>query len=311
MEHRIYINSADRISGSKSNFTIQLTHELIKRDPKTEVMNLSLENIVIPYNWYNINGNFFTGNGSTVTIPDGNYSVIDMETTLSSLTGLTVSWENTTSKFKFVNATGASYTIVPSTAARALGLSDTLTIADGGTAYSTQPTSLINTNSVLVHSNLSQNIGISYDNNEYRHTNIICKVPIEVQPFGNITASPLAKLHSANTYLNHLRFWITDESGSELDLQEDWSLVLKVSVTSRNRQHDTVKLLEDIKELIGLQITQKEWMNKKRKEERKREEAERLKKNVGNLYNNDGFETIYSQTGKEHTQDKKSNRQSG
>ncbi len=106
----VYVSSKNRLQGTSSNFTINLTSQI--RNPN-QYDRLSLLSFSCPKSYYLINStnNIFTVNENgvitTITLPVGNYSYTTMTTQLAtSLAGLTNSYTITnsylTGKFRFV-----------------------------------------------------------------------------------------------------------------------------------------------------------------------------------------------------------------
>lgn len=109
----IYINSANRTSGTNEDFTI-VTNEFFTAKPK----RAKIVYAQIPYTWYNIvtgYNNTFTINGTVITLQDGNYTSDQAVTAINSLlTSATipvqVSFDIKTFKFTFYSTSAATFT---------------------------------------------------------------------------------------------------------------------------------------------------------------------------------------------------------
>ena len=102
----IFINSANRLSGSCYDFLININDGLIKAE-ENQTINLVVLDVVLNRSWYTVQNsdntfNIFNGTSTTTyTIPIGYYSVTTLKSTLSTILpgGWIVSYYSTTNKF--------------------------------------------------------------------------------------------------------------------------------------------------------------------------------------------------------------------
>lgn len=100
---------------SNTDYTLDLS------DPLTNVVNLRLYSVQIPYSWYAVDSaygnNCFTIDNSLVVVPSGNYTpselIEDISNTMFSIpTNWNISYDNNNGKTTFTNSGGSSATIV-------------------------------------------------------------------------------------------------------------------------------------------------------------------------------------------------------
>ena len=235
---QIYLNSnnADTILENSMSYAEWIIP--IIEVPDGYHIYLSVQNCVIPYSFYNINS---TNNYLTylvnqiqyyITIPQGNYNINQLITTLQSLmlSGFTITYNNINNKLTFTYLTDFS-------------LLDTSTIFPIigfklNTLYVSSSYSLISVNSINMHpikcinvvSNLmTYNINKSFVNNN----TILCCIPINNQPFS------LIEYHNINNFrinlfiniISSIKIKLIDDSGNLLNLNGlNFSLTIQLDV---------------------------------------------------------------------------------
>jgi len=199
---------------------------------------LSVQNCVIPYSFYNINSTnnylIYLVNHIQyyVYIPQGNYNINQLITTLQSLmlTGFTITYNSINNKLTFTYITDFS-------------LLDTSTIFPIigfklNTVYVASSYSLTSVNSINMHpikcinivSNLmTYNINKSFVNNN----TILCCIPINNQPFS------LIEYHNINNFrinlfintISNIKIKLIDDNGNLLNLNGlNFSITLQLDV---------------------------------------------------------------------------------
>ena len=106
----IFVNGKDRVSGTASNFNINLV-DLDQNNDNDQ--SLTIQNLSIPYSFYNItdlNNTVSVGTTETFTIPKGNYSATTLAAQFISsansvIPGVSMTYSTTTGKFSY-GATG-------------------------------------------------------------------------------------------------------------------------------------------------------------------------------------------------------------
>lgn len=273
----IYINSANRVKGNPSDFTVRIPHGLLKAD-KMGRIKVSVVDAIINRSWYTVtskNNSFQVVNltdniTTTVTLPIGYYNVNQLRSTLSSsLLNWSVLYNNQLNKFTFVPPNNSKvYNFVFSNPCSDL-LGFTMSDRPGGTfnspIISSIPLKVNQENAIIVHSDLPKEKHSSVDNMSsvnFVESNVLIKMPISVQPFDNITfMASSEQMHSfflSVQHVNDIRFWVTDESNQPLDLSYNWTLTLRVEYQEGEDTMEALKeSVESIRDYVKLLILSK------------------------------------------------------
>jgi hypothetical protein len=253
----IFISSASRNTGSISKFDTILPTSLFNWDDSTEYGELTLVNFTAKQSYYNINSlknsqfTYNDGNGdNTVTIPEGNYSVKDIATQLTTLlnavaTGIvwTISINLNTLKYNFVYTGTATSSPVFTPILHSFdilgfnGVSRTITTPD----VSDKIVSIGNEPAVFLHCNYVFGQNKLIDHPQHNHpTNldqIFAKINIiGTSFFGTITYEEGDYKYTTripNTASTLVEFSIRDKEGDIIVLSEDYDMVLELEVKKK------------------------------------------------------------------------------
>lgn len=231
----IHLNSenADFImSGKSSNVGFNLP--LIETNVQMQIF-ISVEHVIIPYSWYNINQynnvlNYsISGVSYSFTISQGNYSAIQLAKYLTTnLTNFTVSYDRIKNKFVFTHSISDFIFLSTSTCFKLLGFNQTSNFSFGKILTSSNCISLIFTPCLCIYSNIdSDSINKS---GSLQNKRLFMSVPIDVPPNSMIVHSaPNLRLNSYTNVLSYIEFQLCSIDGQLLDLNNlNWSMTLKL-----------------------------------------------------------------------------------
>ena len=269
----IEINSRRRSRGTIEDFKTYLDHQITFSQKPTKSYWLRLENIQIPFSFYQLtNFNVFqvietdgiTPHTLTITTPVGNYTITELLTELEAALDVasagsgdtntyTLSYDDVTNKITLRYDGGTSTSVTIDTIANGstmngvlgLGKADTsditggdttLVLADGVDSVAPNCVDLHVVSYVIVETDItSQN----YYNKD-RQLHLGARVPInvdrnEVQYFANFDGH-LSKMNNKGP-LSSIQFTLKDEFGNVLDLCEvDWSCEVVISELTEPRK---------------------------------------------------------------------------
>ena len=224
----IFINSADRISGTINDFQVFLKD--IKND--LEDISITIQNLSIPNSFYPINllNNIISIGATTAltaTITPGNYTATQFitEFVAESSLGITGTYNGNTGKFSFGSTNGMAWSLTANTNQPFLGLTTGAHNSVNGVITSDSVINLSGAREIRILSD----IPIYSTNTRDDNKNIL----ISVYPnctFGNMINYSLqnfahVKLSTSNIGLQ--RFTLVNEYNEILDLNNlDWSMTL-------------------------------------------------------------------------------------
>ena len=208
--------------------------------PHGFVFLISLHDRTIPVTWdlisaYNENNTLvYSINGvtTTYTIPDGNYSVLDLQDLFNTNTPFTVSYSTVTNEYTFTHATYDFILISSSTCFDIIGLTD-------GASYSSTSKSLTCVNGVDLSGTremyictnirtltLDSRIGTA-------NSSILAKVPINVSNGNILTYNNLNGFRnvSMNNIINNIHVRIEDDNGNLLTVNKHYSMSIELHIT--------------------------------------------------------------------------------
>ena len=232
---QIHFNTkyGNKIDGSSSNVEFYLP---LIEIPVQHYIYLSLQNIFIPYSFYNVDNtnnklNIQIGDTTlSFTIPIGNYNAYQLQTTLNTfMTNLVFVYNIITNKF--VITCNADFSILEtSSCLKILGIHKNFTslnniiISDG-------VVNLLNKMCICLHSNL-QTGNISTNNDKFEYT-VIASIPVNVSPYSLISYTNIGNTKSClySNILSYIKFQLKDQDGNFIDLNGcDWSCVIQLEV---------------------------------------------------------------------------------
>jgi hypothetical protein len=264
----IFINSANRASGSIHDLVIQLPDGLVKEDNKTQI-RLSVSHWCLNRSYYTVDeGNIFsinnlnTGASSTITIAQGYYNVETFMTYLKNILGQRwqISWSESTNKYCFMSPNDGctySFTFV-NKCGHLFGFNEGITTNPCGYAiplFSTKPILMNVDNSLFLHTSIPLRHGGSVDNlesKEFHPSSILCVIPNLCSPFQNmyIDASNTYHFYLSVHKLDSFRLWVTDQNSSMVSLPYDYTLALRIEYLEIDQVDETLLCLEQIRDTL-------------------------------------------------------------
>lgn len=202
---------------------------------------LSVQNCVIPYSFYNINSSnnqliyYIDTSQNIVTIPEGNYNINQLITTLKSLMlpNFNITYNNINNKITFTY-TSSFYISSSSTISEIIGFLKEINY------YSDVNFTLTSVNNINMHPikciNIVSNLMTNSINKSFVNNNsILCCIPINSQPYS------LIEYHNNNNFrvnlfvntISTIRIKLIDDNGNLLNLNGlNFSLTIQLDVES-------------------------------------------------------------------------------
>ncbi len=209
--------------------------------PKKRELYLSIQNAVIPYSflncdYYNQKLVYLIGGGEniTITIPEGNYTVLTLRDYLKTvMTGFTITYISLTNKFKFEHATSYFTFKKESTCFELLGFVENENVTSTSKILtSTITCNLFPIRTIYVESPnvVCSNINHATPNN----ASVICSIPVNNSQFGLISylnnGVTRFKIDHIRNF-TELKIKLTDQDGDLLDLNGcHWSMTIQLDI---------------------------------------------------------------------------------
>jgi len=246
MSSYIYINSADRISGSIEDFSVFIQDHLENVDK-----NISVESLAIPYSYYVVNGNNNTllagpTGVDTITLTQGNYTGSELSTELQTqlnavlVPTYTVSFDSNSGKFTYSTGDASEFQIITDTQNyKYLGF-------DKSSTNSSSSGSLTSSNVIDVSGSqyieVRTDLPIHSENNSNLNRDVLLRVYPNSEVFSTIFyQNNNAQVHFTSDKIQRVRFTLFDEFDNQMDLNGlNWSLTLKVSPRDTERSESTL-----------------------------------------------------------------------
>ena len=271
--HYIYINSKNRNVNEKIyNFNVYLNNPIIC--DKNEGMNLSVVGFSMLNTDYNLKGVYFKVDevdiGTTTysyNIPDGNYSYLTLMEYLNQiLVGkIKVEYLKHRNAFKFTNLNYVNYDyyIRPENAGKYLGLSTDLELTDyGGIQNITKEGSYINLTNyshIIIKSNyidFEDNTQDNIYNKEVGSSSILFMIdkqdiaPFQLISYRNLDKSDNYSYNINNKQISMIDLKLYNEKGELLKECDEYFLVLKIVIFSKEEIINQIPFLEDIRFIL-------------------------------------------------------------
>lgn len=229
----LYINSAQRSTGTNENFTITLAN------PVARVIKCEVVSAEVTYSFYTINSTnnqlVFSVGGTpyTATVTPGNYNITDFMTALTAamnaqFAGFTMVYNRNIYKLTISNASAFQLVFAGSTLATSIGLSANTAIATAVT-----PQNIINISgpkSLLIRSNRLTRPKIIRPFLNQNQQNILYKIPITGGPGDilvekNVYSSPIT--YGIRQTVSDIDLQLVDENDQTIDLNgQTWSCTI-------------------------------------------------------------------------------------
>lgn len=265
----LFINSKNRLSGNPWDFTINVNNELIKA-PKDHYMRISVEQASINRSWYSIQEGLNTFNivnhlnvSTTITIPVGYYNASDVRAQLQSLMPQwVITYDKKLNKFNFTRPndgiTSYRFVFTNSSIADLMGFNQseqpTFTIGNP-TLPSSKPIKVNEDSAVYVHSSITRQRFSALDNINptVTESDVLCCIPIQTAPFDNVifTRNGMGDFtfNVLVPSIHQIRFYLTNEQGTILQVPYDWTCVLSMQYIPFN-DDETKPVLKQIRDYI-------------------------------------------------------------
>lgn len=263
----IFINSAERTSGQIEGFTIELPPHLLQHQAHQRT-RLILNDLVLPYTWYNVQATnrelqlteYKVVQGQTVAtavtfqLAIGSYHAIQLQNHLQKLFDQSristapdslsynyiISYEEVSGKFSFRVVADSVLPQQPvlslsASVGRLLGFNELQNQFVNNVLVSHKPINMMFSEALFLHIDLpNNNINKSAGNQESFHVSTaFAKIPINTSPFNNIIYTNFNDdylLNNNDAVLNTLRFTIMTAEHEPIQLNDDYSLTLKLEV---------------------------------------------------------------------------------
>ena len=231
----IYLNSSNRVSGTSSNFTIDLRSQIIQPNNYDTIV---LVNAAIPKSFYTINtyNNTFilTENSTniTITLPVGNYNSTSLATALgvvmTAATTISATYSvvlnSSTGKFIF------STTSALATSLSFVGKNIGYIVGFDQAVYSFVSKSLTSVNIINLQFTTTITIGCSLCDNNAK---ILAQIIPNQSDYSVITYQETCPSYVSSPMINNsgssVSFWLQDEYNNQIDLNGiDWNAVIIV-----------------------------------------------------------------------------------
>jgi len=232
---QIHLNSknADRFINGTSDIEFDLP--LIEA-PLQHTIYLSVQHLVIPYSFYNIDSNnnflnYIIGETTyNIYIETGNYNPYQLINVLQNIMqGFTITYDSIKNKFTFTNNSYEFTILNSSTCLRLIGFENTI-FSVNKIVTSINSINLQSHHCVCVQSNLLT--GSINSANKYE-SNIICSIPVDKPPFSMITYinHNNLKYNLFNNVISTMRLKLTDQNNNLIDLNGcNWSCTVQLEI---------------------------------------------------------------------------------
>ncbi len=275
-QQTLYISSALRSQGSPSRFLVSVGNGIL-RGRKGYTTQCAVTEATLNRSWYNVQQGLnyiqlFSG-AVKPQIPPGQYDVNSLRAAIQTILGpynIDVTYSRLTGKYT-LQGDAESPVINMGPLGPVLGWPENATVS-----FTTQtnyivtaplPARVSTVTAVYIHSDLSKAGDSVVDNlyggdDFYGASSIICKVPISVPPFDNQTfvSSSLENdlFELQDGMIDSIWFWVTDDSGRDLELFHDFSFTLLVRHVPHEKNNDVLSVLEEILDLTKLNVLSNE-----------------------------------------------------
>jgi hypothetical protein len=234
---QIHLHSKDANSYNNNSFSDCNFYLPVMELPLQHTIMLSVQSVIIPYTFYNINDSNNTLNytqnniSSQVIISKGNYNAINLATFLTaSMPNFTVKYNPIINKFSFTNNSNDFSFSTSSTCFTILGITNSLLSSTGKIYISTNCVNLLSNMCICIQSNLpTGNINTS----KLSEGNVLCSFPVETPPYSLITYKNTNSFKT-NLYSNtisYINIRIADHTNNLIDLNGcHFSMTLQIDV---------------------------------------------------------------------------------
>jgi len=187
----IFCNVKDTLYLDKGKFQILLPD---LNEGKNLIHRLFIKKCVIPYNWKVVTSTTKTittiqnSITKTLSLTEGNPTLIDLQTNLTTLFGndVTYIFDRIQSRFIFTNPSISHALSISTTAFQLLGFpnSNPVTILAGASYTTENPVDLRPSPIVEIRADINT-AGYEIKNNDINNTNILCAIAMDTQPFSH------------------------------------------------------------------------------------------------------------------------------
>ena len=254
----VFLNSTERDQGTVSDFTISLPQHLLSRK-KNQQMRLILNDMNLPYTWYNVqssNNKFkvyeddFSVTYYECDLLLGSYHVLQLRDHLkqrldsySILYGAsyiyTVVYDELSAKFKFSAVkegfeASYSFEFTSTSSHKLMGFEPNSDNPSANqTLESSRAINMMFTDALYLHCDLpTTNVNKSTDGG-FKISNVFAKINVNTVPFSNIIYHNVNDDFITNIpdqFINSLNFSIRTLEHNSIDLNDDFSLTLKLEI---------------------------------------------------------------------------------
>jgi len=283
----LFISSDERDAGSISDFTLAMPSHLLTCRPEQR-MRMVLNDVVMPYTWYNVqeaNRHFeLVENGGEpikVSLDVGSYHALQLRdhlrSTLNASTSqgytYTVVFHEISSKYSVtidspvgINSFDFTSNTLGASAYKLLGFAKGSTNPfESGALTSTNAVSMMFTDALYLHCDLlNTNVDKRAGTKSVFHlSTAFAKIMINTSPFNNIifiNQNDDYMLNIIDRRVTELHFWVTTSEHGGIELNDDFSLTLKVEVYEDDEK-TLVHQNSGLGELMRLMLLQNHVIN--------------------------------------------------
>jgi len=263
----LFINSDNVIDEQNINdFYVYLNDSLIKADDDNTDIRVSVIHLCINRSYYTIESNItFILNNVTqniitnFTIASGYYTVYTFRLyLLTILVSWIITYNESTNTYTFTPPSdGNTYTFTFINSGNLFGFPNTVTnmFENSSPITSSMPILMNLENSLFIRTDIPRRRYGAKDNlsgSTFVESNILCAIPMTFAPFQNITidVSNQFLYYLSVKEVNKFRLFITDQYSNPIPFRYDYTIALKFEFIETKLQDDTLKTLQEIRDLL-------------------------------------------------------------
>ena len=235
---QIHLHSKDANSYNNNSLSDCNFYLPVLELPLQHTIMLSVQSVVIPYTFYNINSTnnildyvLSNNSGGQVVIPYGNYNAINLATLLTtSMLNFTVKYNPITNKFTFTNSSSEFTFETTSTCFTILGITNSLRSSTNNIYTSTNCVNLLSNMCICIQSNLPTG---NINSSKVSEGNILCSFPVETPPYSLITYknNNSFKTNLFSNTISYINIRVCDHLNQLIDLNGcHFNLTLQIDV---------------------------------------------------------------------------------
>jgi hypothetical protein len=234
---QIHLHSKDANSYNNNSLSDCNFYLPVLELPLQHTIMLSVQSVVIPYTFYNINSTNNTliytvnGNVNILTISSGNYNAINLATFLTtSMSNFSVKYNAITNKFTFTNMLYDFAFSASTTCFTILGIISDVLTSTNKIYTSSNCANLLSNMCICIQSNLPTG---NINSSKVSEGNILCSFPVETPPYSLITYknNNSFKTNLYSNTISYINIRVCDHLNQLIDLNGcHFNLTLQIDV---------------------------------------------------------------------------------